>query len=92
MTTQHDKTKRWQFGLRELLIVVTIAPVMIGLVFGAFGEAAQVLMLYFLLGLVLAVLLVLSGVTLMFGIGISGYIILTSLERLSRARHHAPYD
>jgi hypothetical protein len=38
MTTQHDKAKRWQFGMKWLLLVVTVVPMVAG---GVFGEAIQ---------------------------------------------------
>ena len=41
MTTQHDKAKRWRFGLRSLLVFTTITPVVVGIACGALGVTVQ---------------------------------------------------
>ena len=76
MTTQHDKAKRWQFGLKRLLVIATVAPVVIGLASGALDVAVQYVFLAvvvtlfwvgFMLLLVGSVLLLKSGLMFLTG-------------------------
>ena len=40
MTTQHDKAKRWQFGLPDLMVIAAVIPMLAGIFSGTFGSDA----------------------------------------------------
>lgn len=79
--TTGDKPKRWQFGLRSLLLLTTLSPIIIGLAGGAFGATIQRVFLFVLAYFLWTGFLMLSAGGLMLAIAMGTYYFARLLER-----------
>jgi hypothetical protein len=82
--TSRAEPKRWQFGLRSLLLLTTLSPIIIGLAGGAFGDTIQRAFLFVLAIFLWIIFLMLSAGGLMFVIAMGAYYFARLVERNSR--------